>query len=107
MHQDLLIRYDLNAQGTKPCTGKPKGVLHTTGGYMIMAHTTTRYVFDLQPGDTWWCTADPGIAPTLTSGIQEGFITSYKLFTFPPSHNFCATYPQFGQVLAVIKVPSL
>lgn len=40
--------------------GKPKGVLHTTGGYMVMAATTTRYIFDLQPGDVWWCTADPG-----------------------------------------------
>ena len=45
--------------GVSPA-GKPKGVLHTVGGYMIMAYTTTRYVFDLQPGDTWWCTADPG-----------------------------------------------
>ena len=45
--------------------GKPKGVLHTTGGYMVMAGTTTRYSFDLQPGDVWWCTADPGDASML------------------------------------------
>ena len=43
----------------------PKGVLHTTGGYMVMAGTTTRYSFDLQPGDVWWCTADPGDAGIL------------------------------------------
>ena len=42
--------------------GKPKGVLHTTSGYMVMAWATTRYVFDLQAGDTWWCTADPGLS---------------------------------------------
>lgn len=29
---------------------------------MVMAYATTRYVFDLQPGDIWWCTADPGAA---------------------------------------------
>lgn len=45
---------------TSGTTGKPKGVLHTTGGYMVYAHTTTKYVFDLQPDDVYWCTADVG-----------------------------------------------
>lgn len=43
-----------------PPAGKPKGVVHTTGGYMVYAATTTKYVFNLGPGDTFWCTADCG-----------------------------------------------
>jgi acetyl-CoA synthetase len=38
----------------------PKGVVHTTGGYMVGAATTFKYVFDHQPGDVFWCTADCG-----------------------------------------------
>ena len=45
---------------TSGSTGKPKGMLHTTGGYMVYAATTTKYVFDLQPDDVYWCTADVG-----------------------------------------------
>mmetsp|Transcript_3580 Transcript_3580/g.10404 ORF Transcript_3580/g.10404 Transcript_3580/m.10404 type:complete len:633 (-) Transcript_3580:1161-3059(-) len=45
---------------TSGSTGNPKGVVHTTGGYMVQAYTSTRYVFDLQPGDVYWCTADCG-----------------------------------------------
>lgn len=41
-------------------TGKPKGVLHTVGGYMIYTATTFKYVFDYQPDDIFWCTADVG-----------------------------------------------
>lgn len=45
---------------TSGTTGKPKGILHTTGGYMVAATTTTRWVFDIQPSDVYWCTADVG-----------------------------------------------
>jgi acetyl-CoA synthetase len=45
---------------TSGTTGKPKGVLHTTGGYMVGTYATTRYVFDLRDDDTYWCTADVG-----------------------------------------------
>ena len=41
-------------------TGKPKGVLHTTGGYMVYTWLTARNVFDLRDGDVYWCTADVG-----------------------------------------------
>jgi acetyl-CoA synthetase len=39
---------------------KPKGILHTTGGYLLQAYTTCKYVFDLRDEDIYWCTADVG-----------------------------------------------
>ncbi|RIH87125.1 Acetyl-coenzyme A synthetase [Meiothermus luteus] len=45
---------------TSGSTGKPKGVLHTTGGYSVYTYLTTRYIFDLQENDTYFCTADVG-----------------------------------------------
>jgi acetyl-CoA synthetase len=46
---------------TSGSTAKPKGILHTTGGYMTGVTTTHRYVFDLRPEtDVWWCAADVG-----------------------------------------------
>ena len=45
---------------TSGSTGQPKGVLHTTGGYMVYASMTHQYVFDYHPGDVYWCTADVG-----------------------------------------------
>ena len=45
---------------TSGSTGKPKGVLHTTGGYLLYALQTTKWIFDIKDGDTYWCTADIG-----------------------------------------------
>ncbi len=45
---------------TSGTTGKPKGIVHTTGGYMVGANRTTAWVFDLKPADVYWCTADIG-----------------------------------------------
>ena len=45
---------------TSGTTGKPKGILHTTGGYLLGATLTTKCVFDLQEDDVYWCTADIG-----------------------------------------------
>lgn len=45
---------------TSGSTGKPKGVLHTTGGYMVYGALTHKVIFDYQPGDIYWCTADIG-----------------------------------------------
>ncbi|WP_287118579.1 acetate--CoA ligase [Mesorhizobium sp.] len=45
---------------TSGSTGQPKGVLHTTGGYLVYASMTHQYVFDYHDGDIYWCTADVG-----------------------------------------------
>lgn len=45
---------------TSGTTGKPKGVMHTTGGYMVGVATTMKWVFDVKDDDVYWCTADIG-----------------------------------------------
>ena len=45
---------------TSGTTGKPKGIVHTTGGYLVGAATTHHYIFDIKENDVYWCTADIG-----------------------------------------------
>ncbi len=64
--------YILYTSGT---TGKPKGVLHTTGGYLVGTSTTHRWIFDLKDDDVYWCTAD------------IGWVTGHSYVVFGPMAN--------------------
>jgi len=84
---------------TSGSTGKPKGVLHTTGGYLVYASYTHEMVFDYQPGDIYWCTAD------------IGWITGHSYIIYGPLANRATTlmfegvpnYPDFGRFWKVVE----
>lgn len=88
---------------TSGSTGAPKGVLHTTGGYLLYASMTHEYVFDYQEGDVYWCTAD------------FGWVTGHSYILYGPLANGAITvlfegvpnYPdssRFGKVVDKHKV---
>jgi len=64
---------------TSGTTGTPKGVVHTTGGYNLYSHMTTKWVFDLQETDVYWCTAD------------VGWITGHSYIVYGPLSNGATT----------------
>ncbi|MEM9387726.1 MAG: acetate--CoA ligase, partial [Pseudomonadota bacterium] len=83
---------------TSGSTGSPKGVLHTTGGYMVYASMTHEYIFDTQEGDVYWCTADVGWV-TGHSYIIYGPLangTTTVMFEGVPSY---PDYSRFGQII--------
>jgi len=64
---------------TSGSTGTPKGILHTTGGYLLYAAITTKYTFDIQENDIYWCTAD------------VGWITGHSYLLYGPLANAATT----------------
>jgi len=83
---------------TSGSTGKPKGVMHTSAGYLVGTHVTTKYVFDMQDEDVYWCTAD------------VGWITGHSYIVYGPLSNgaTCVLYegapnqPDWGRFWEVI-----
>ncbi|MBI4227906.1 MAG: acetate--CoA ligase [Candidatus Omnitrophica bacterium] len=84
---------------TSGSTGKPKGVLHTTAGYLLYAHVTARWVFDLHEQDIFWCTAD------------LGWVTGHSYVVYGPLSNGATivmfegvpTYPQPDRFWRIIE----
>ena len=64
---------------TSGSTGAPKGVLHTTGGYMVYASMTHEYIFDYKDGEVYWCTAD------------VGWVTGHSYIVYGPLANGATT----------------
>ncbi len=83
---------------TSGSTGKPKGVLHTTGGYAVWVATTFHHVFDYQPGEVFWCSAD------------IGWVTGHSYIVYGPLINGATqvmfegvpNYPDFGRFWEVV-----
>ena len=65
---------------TSGSTGEPKGVMHTTAGYMVFAATTFKYTFDCHEGDVYWCTADIGETNFTIAFLQLGNSCSNNLY---------------------------
>jgi len=84
---------------TSGSTGKPKGVVHTTAGYLLHAALTHKYLFDIQPDDIYWCTAD------------IGWVTGHSYIVYGPLANGATslmfegvpTYPDAGRFWQVCE----
>jgi len=78
---------------TSGSTGMPKGVVHCSGGYLVYASMTHEYIFDVKPGDVYWCTAD------------VGWVTGHSYIVYGPLANGATTvmfegvptYPDAGR----------
>jgi acetyl-CoA synthetase len=91
--EDLL--FILYTSGT---TGKPKGIMHTTGGYMVYTALTAKMVFDLKPDDVYWCTADigwiTGHSYVIYGLLQNGVTT--LMYEGAPNH------PDWGRFWSIV-----
>ncbi len=83
---------------TSGSTGAPKGLVHTTGGYLVWAAYTHEIVFDVRPGEIYWCTADVGWVTGHSYGVYGPLANRVTTIMFEG----VPTYPDAGRVWRII-----
>ena len=84
---------------TSGTTGKPKGILHTTGGYLTHAHLSSKWIFDLKDEDTYWCTADIGWITGHTYVVYGLLANGATSFMYEGAPN----YPDFDRFWDIVE----
>ena len=84
---------------TSGTTGKPKGILHTTGGYLTHAYLSSKWIFDLKDEDTYWCSADIGWITGHTYVVYGLLANGATSFMYEGAPN----YPDFDRFWDIIE----
>lgn len=84
---------------TSGSTGKPKGMMHTTGGYLLGAATTAKYVFDIHPGDRFFCGGDVGWITGHTYVVYAPLLLGVATVVFEGT----PAYPNFSRYWDIIE----
>jgi acetyl-CoA synthetase len=97
--EELDAEHPLYILYTSGTTGKPKGILHTTGGYLAQTAYSTKLVFDLKDEDIYWCTADIGWVTGHSYVVYGPLAIGATVFMYEGAPNF----PDFGRFWEMIE----